>query len=141
MSKGDKPVTARNLHEKLLALWKPLGNLKISPLGKGFYHFQFSSMDDMKKIWSAGSWNLKPGILRLSKWSPDFSFHNPMQSHVQVWIRLLDLPQEYWRPKTLFEIANGVGTPLDLDVATKNRTFGHYARILVDIDLSKRNFY
>jgi len=33
-----------------------------------------------------------------------------------------------------------VGTPLDLDVATKNHTFGHYARILVDIDLSKRIF-
>jgi len=53
---------------------------------------------------------------------------------------LLELPQEYWRPKTLFEIANGVGTPLYLDVATKNHTFGHYARILVDMDLSKRNF-
>ncbi|MCI15801.1 defensin-like protein, partial [Trifolium medium] len=45
--------------------------------------------------------------------------------------------QEYWRPRTLFEIAGGVGTPLTLDAATKNRSFGHYARILVDVDLPK----
>ena len=41
----------------------------------------------------------------------------------------------------MFEFANGVGTPLELDVVTKNHIFGHYAMILVDIDLSKRNFY
>jgi hypothetical protein len=53
---------------------------------------------------------------------------------------LVDLPQEYWRHTTLFEIANGVGTPIALDIAPKNRTFGHFARILVDLDLSKRIF-
>jgi len=40
----------------------------------------------------------------------------------------------------LFEITNGVGTPIALDNVTKNRTFGYYARILVDLDLSKRIF-
>jgi len=140
LSKGDKPISASNLHEKLLVLWKPNGNWKIIPLGKGFFDFEFSSIEDLKKIWAAGSWNLKPGILRLSKWSPDFSIRNHKQTHVQVWIRLIDLPQEYWRHTTLFEIANGVETPIALDNATKNRTFGHYARILVDLDLSKRIF-
>jgi len=40
----------------------------------------------------------------------------------------------------LKEIASAVGTPIDIDGPTRNRTFGHYARILVDIDLSKRTF-
>ena len=40
----------------------------------------------------------------------------------------------------MFEIANGVGTPLTLDDATENHTFGHFARILVDLDLSQRIF-
>jgi len=43
--------------------------------------------------------------------------------------------------KTLFEIARATGTPLDIDSSTRNRTFGHYARILVDMDLSHRNFH
>lgn len=84
-----------------------------------------------------GFWNLKPGILRLSKWSPDFSIHNHKQTHVLVWIRLMNLPQEYWRQTTLFEIANEMGTPLTLDDATKNRTFGHFVRILLILTFPK----
>jgi hypothetical protein len=38
------------------------------------------------------------------------------------------------------EIAGAIRTPLIIDSATQNRRFGHYARILVDIDLSKRIF-
>lgn len=45
------------------------------------------------------------------------------------------MPQEYWRPKILFEIASGVGTPISIDDPTKSKVFGHYARELVDIDL------
>jgi len=43
--------------------------------------------------------------------------------------------------RTLYEIAGVVGTPLLIDHITKNRLFGHYARILVDLDLSKDIFY
>ena len=38
------------------------------------------------------------------------------------------------------EIANAVGTPIDIDGPTRNRMFGHCVRILVDIDLSKRAY-
>jgi hypothetical protein len=38
------------------------------------------------------------------------------------------------------EIASAVGTPIDIDGPTRNRSFGHYARILVDIDLSKKPY-
>jgi hypothetical protein len=47
------------------------------------------------------------------------------------------LPQEYWMERTIREIASVVGTPLDIDNATTKRLFGHYARVLVDIDFSK----
>lgn len=39
--------------------------------------------------------------------------------------------------QTLFEIVEAIGTPLTIDVATQNRTFGHFVRVLVDMDLSK----
>jgi len=43
--------------------------------------------------------------------------------------------------RTLYEIAGAVGTPLLIDNITQNRLDGHYARILVDLDLSKKIFY
>jgi len=39
--------------------------------------------------------------------------------------------------QTLFEIVEAMGTPLTIDVATQNKTFGHFARVLVDMDLPK----
>jgi hypothetical protein len=87
-----------------------------------------------------GTINLKPGVIRYSKWTNDFNPFTQRQTHTQIWIRLMELPQEYWRRRTLFEIASAVGTPLAFDAATENRTFGHYARVLVDMDLSRHIF-
>jgi len=42
--------------------------------------------------------------------------------------------------RTLKEIASAVGTSIDLDGPTRSRSFDNYARILVDIDLSKRAY-
>jgi hypothetical protein len=95
----------------------------------------------MKAVWALGTVNLKPGLLHLFEWIVDFDMHNQRNTHAQVWIRLMALPQEYWMEQTLHEIASVVGTPLILDNATLTRLFGHYSRILVDIDFSKRIFH
>ncbi|KEH22611.1 DUF4283 domain protein [Medicago truncatula] len=68
--------------------------------------------------------DLKPGLLNFF-----------LLTHAQLWVRLLHLPQEYWRKTTLFEIASGLGTPLSIDEATQSRLFGHYAHVLVDVDM------
>jgi len=138
--KGDKPYTARDLAKKLYSIWKLAQKWKMVPLGKGYYDFHFESLDEFRKIWAAGTVNLKPGLLRLSQWTKDFSHYNKKQTHASIWIRLVELPHEYWRERTLKEIACAVGTPIDIDAPTRNRAFGHYARILVDIDLSKHAF-
>jgi len=88
-----------------------------------------------------GTLNLKSGLLRLFEWSTDFNMHNQRNTHAQVWIRLMALPQEYWMERTLRKIASVVVTPLVLDNATSKCLFGHYARILVDIDFSNKIFH
>ena len=51
------------------------------------------------------------------------------------------MAQEYWRKRIIFAIASSVGTPICVDLVTSKsaieRTFGHFGRFLVDIDLSK----
>lgn len=42
----------------------------------------------------------------------------------------------YWSPKIFFAIAAGIGTPIAIDEATSKRTFGHFGRVLVDLDLN-----
>jgi len=43
--------------------------------------------------------------------------------------------------RTLGEIACDVGTPFLIDNATSKRIYGHYARILVDMDFSCKLFH
>jgi len=81
-----------------------------------------------------------PGVLRFYGWSKDFKPQQQAQTHAQLWVRLMHLPQEYWRQKTLYEIASGIGTPLTINDATQSRLFGLYARILVDVDMSGKLF-
>jgi len=135
LNKGDPPLTTQALKLKLTGLWPNLQNWTVIPLGKGFFEFKFNYVEGMRRIWALGVMDLKPGILRFFCWTRDFTPQNQVQSHAQIWVRLLHLPQEYWRRKTLYEIASGPGTPLTID-----RRFGLYARVLVDVDLSEKLF-
>ena len=141
LKKGDKPYTTKDIESKLQKLWKIRGAWRMLSLGRGFYEFFFSNETDMRTVWAAGTMNLKPGLLRLFEWSKDFNMHTQHNTHAQVWIRLLELPREYWMEWTLREIASAVGTPLLIENATTKRLFGHYARILVDMDLSRKLFH
>jgi len=71
LKKGQESPTAKQLHETLTPLWK-INNWKLAPMGKGFFEFEFSTIEEIRSIWSTGSWNLKLGILRLSQWVPNF---------------------------------------------------------------------
>lgn len=108
----------------------------MTPLGWGFYEFNFSSTKVLRSVCVVGSWNLSPEFLHWFQRSQDFNPNTQKQTYVQCWIRIHDLPLEYWRPKILFEIVSGVGTPISIDEPTRNKVFGHYARVLVDIYLS-----
>jgi hypothetical protein len=88
---------------------------------------------------------LNPGILKLFAWSKDFNPNIQQNSSAQVWLRIYGLAQEYWHPKILFAIASSVGTPICTDQLTNKprfeREFGHFARVLVDMDLKKEPLY
>lgn len=73
LTKGTAPIKFVDLQEKLGKLWKPIGHWRMVPLGKGYYEFSFSSPEDHRSVWVVGSWNLNPGILRLSQSSKDFN--------------------------------------------------------------------
>lgn len=63
LHKGDQPLTTLALQQKLSILKPSLRNWNITPLGKGFFEFHFSSFEDMRRTWALGVVNLKLGIL------------------------------------------------------------------------------
>jgi len=53
-SKGDSPLTTQALKSKLTQLWQNLRNWNLIHLGKGYYEFNFGSIEDMRRIWDLG---------------------------------------------------------------------------------------
>ncbi|KEH16943.1 DUF4283 domain protein [Medicago truncatula] len=89
LNKRDKPYSARDQSNKIAKLWKTSLGWKMVPLGKGYYDFHFDLADDLRKIWAAGTVNLKPGLLQFSQWTKDFKYLAHKQTHVSLWIRLV----------------------------------------------------
>ncbi|GAU18503.1 hypothetical protein TSUD_90440 [Trifolium subterraneum] len=101
-------------------------------------------------IWPKGSTSLsvvvvKRGLdlcfLEYFAWTHDFNPRAQHNSSAQVWVKIFGLAQEYWRKNIIFTIASSIGTPICTDAATAKpmieRTFGQFARVLVDIDLAQ----
>jgi len=93
--KGSSPLTCVALKEKLKPVWKNLGPWGVSFIGKGFYEFVFSSIEDARRVRSVGSWMLNPGLLKLFPWSKDFNADLQTNTSAQVWLKVFGLSQEY----------------------------------------------
>ena len=63
--KGELPLKINDLKARLKDLWQPKVNWRIISLGKGYYNVHFVNREDRDRVWSSGSWNLKPGLLFL----------------------------------------------------------------------------
>ncbi|PON33061.1 hypothetical protein TorRG33x02_355600, partial [Trema orientale] len=107
LSKGEIPWKLADHKFKLQSIWGLTSSWRLISLGRGFFHILLSSEVDKSKVWGMGSLNLKPGVLRLQPW------------------------------QILSDLARGVGVPIRFDEMTLNGEFGHYARMLIDIDLSQ----
>ncbi|KAL8497099.1 hypothetical protein ACS0TY_020687 [Phlomoides rotata] len=132
---GDKPVAHETLVTRLGDIWGIKTPWSLTPLGEGYYNMRFSYDADMEKFFARRLWQLKPGLLRLQRWVPDFNPFRVNTSVVQAWIRISELPLEYWNKHIITALASAVGTVIKIDERTLSRTMGCFARVLVDLDL------
>lgn len=75
--------------------------------------------------------------LSVQRWEPNF---HPAVSRITsraVWVRISDLPMEYYDPLVLLEIARRIGRPLKIDHVTLAQSRGRFARFCVEIDTDK----
>lgn len=49
-SKGKQPLTVVALKSKLMDIWPPIGKWGVTLLGKGFFEFAFSSLEDVQRV-------------------------------------------------------------------------------------------
>ncbi|XP_042009085.1 uncharacterized protein LOC121757635 [Salvia splendens] len=81
-------------------------------------------------------WLIDRHPMRVFKWSPDFDTYceSPI---VAIWCNLIGLPIHLFDQSALFAIGKLLGTPIQVDRATANKSRLSFARICIEIDITK----
>ncbi|XP_057808880.1 uncharacterized protein LOC131023356 [Salvia miltiorrhiza] len=136
LRKGDTPRFAADLFVELSILWKTSSPWQVIPLGKGYFTLKFSSSEDYALAFAKSAWRLRVGILFLQAWTPNFNPNKIVSSTAQVWVRIFNLPHEFWHPEVLSGIARHVGTPILVDGMSARASVGYFARVLVEMNVA-----
>ncbi|XP_050242300.1 uncharacterized protein LOC126691288 [Quercus robur] len=125
------------LHAKVRNLWKPVGRLDCVDLGKDYFLIRFGLVEDYDNVIKGGPWFVGGHFLTIKAWEPNFRPSNATCNLVAVWLRLPELPFEFYDPGFLKEIGSAIGPVLQVDSQMATEARGRYARICVQVDLNK----
>uniref|UniRef100_A0A2N9EGI5 DUF4283 domain-containing protein n=1 Tax=Fagus sylvatica TaxID=28930 RepID=A0A2N9EGI5_FAGSY len=125
------------LVNKLKSMWKALGNFSCVDLGLGFFLIKFDSMAGFEEVLKGGPWFIGEHFLSLRPWVPNFRASEASVSSIAVWVRLPELPVEYYHKESLLRIGSGLGPMLRVDFNTASGIRGRFVRICIQIDLEK----
>ena len=120
----------------LQSLWKPVGSLDCVDLGKEFYLVRFSLEEDHAVVLGKGPWFIRENFLSIRPWEPNFKPSSTSVTSIAVWIRLNELPIEYYEAQNLKQIGLTIGIVLRIDTHTTVKARGRYARLCVQLDMN-----
>ncbi|OMO78091.1 hypothetical protein CCACVL1_14659 [Corchorus capsularis] len=132
-----KSLHFSSIQERLVRLWRTADEIEVVDLGQGFHVVKFNSRDDYMKVLTGGPWKILDHYLLVQRWKPNFKPSSASFGTTAVWIRLPELPIEYFAEEELLQLGRFVGKPLRIDANTRFAMRGKFARICVEIDLDK----
>ena len=104
---------------------------------KGFFVVQFDSQEDYQKMLTQGPWFWGRVGLFITPWFQEFDSNSMVVTKMPVWVRLPNLPLPFQHHLVLEDIGNILGRFIKSDSDRKEQGLFTYARICVEIDLSK----
>ncbi|XP_045792034.1 uncharacterized protein LOC123886793 [Trifolium pratense] len=132
-----KRVGYQALKERLQKIWKLQGGFDMMNVDQGFYMVKCNLLADRERIMSQGPWMVFDHYLAVAQWSPEFAAPTAQVEKTLVWIRFPGLNLLFYDESFLLALASTIGTPVKVDTNTLNVERGRFARICVEIDLTK----
>ena len=113
----------------MISLWKPRGRMDYVDLEKEFFLIRFEKMEDYDRVLKGGF--IGEHFLSNKVWEPSFRPSTTCVSSVVVWVRLPELPIEYYDNEILAKIESTIGPELRIDSNTAMEARGRFTRIYV----------
>jgi hypothetical protein len=132
-----KTIGYNMMKTKLETVWKLNGGFDLMEVGNSFFMVKFDEEDDKTKVINEGPWMIFDHYLALRQWSPTFNAATATIDKTMAWIRIPNLNLVYYDESVLWAVASMVGTPVKVDMHTLRVARGKFARLCVEIDLTK----
>lgn len=76
-----------------------------------------------------GPWFILNHFLYVHQWEPKFMASETKLTYSAIWLRLPELPTEFYDFEILKKLGNKIGKLLNIDACTSETTRGRYARL------------
>ena len=93
-------------------------------LGFDYFLIKFELREDVDNILKGGPWFIGKHFLAIRQWEPEFKASSAMFSSVAMWIRLPELPIQFYEQNALLKIGIAIGPVLRIDAHTANGVRG-----------------
>lgn len=106
-------------------------------LEEDYFLVKFHSVTDYEFAKFGGPWMVLEHYLIVQEWRPNFDPRTDKTERVLVWVRFPDLPVEYFDYNFLMRIGSLIGEPKNIDEATSLVSRGRFARMCIEVDITK----
>lgn len=123
------------LKTKLKMLWKMYEEIIRIDLGHDYYIAKFFKEENMKNILQNGPSFINEYFISAERWSPNFVASEAKEDISEIWIRLPELPTEFYDHQILARVGKILGKLMKIDICTSQALTGRYAWMCVEIPL------
>lgn len=118
-------------------LWHPSEDMELVAMDNDYYLVKFESMEDYNYAKFEGPWMIIEHYLIVNEWVSNFDPFTDYLKDVLVWERFPCLSIENYNSEFLMKLGARIGRPIKVDYATSVTSRGKFARLCVEVDLSK----
>ena len=117
--------------------WRTSQEYDVIDVGMGYYVARFATMEDCNSIITGGPYKLFDHYLAVQPWEPNFQPARATRPKTTIWIHFEGIGMEYFTDDVLFYLGEQLGVLIKVDCITSLATRGEFARVCVQMDLSK----
>ncbi|XP_049414794.1 uncharacterized protein LOC125877589 [Solanum stenotomum] len=117
------------LKKKLSTMWRVSEEIVLIDLGYDYYIVKFFKEENLQKTLQQGPWFVNGFVLSIKRWHPNFVASEAKETKSAIWIRLPELPTEFYDHSILARIGKKLGKLVKTDVCTSEALRGRYARM------------
>ncbi|XP_075081709.1 uncharacterized protein LOC107826912 [Nicotiana tabacum] len=133
---GDSP-TIGAMERFLSSLGKFLVKPQIYYHNDDYFVIRFSNVEERDQVLYSGPHTVNNRPIIMKAWSADFNLHDEILKTIPLWVRFPNLPLNCWSMKALSKLGSALRNRVYADECTTEAMRISYARMLIEMDVTK----